>query len=69
VQPRLGQAQAAVDAGATYLVIPGCRQKVAEVVARAGCPGLPLVASGGVNSTNAPVSWPLEPTPYAPALK
>jgi 2-dehydro-3-deoxyphosphogluconate aldolase/(4S)-4-hydroxy-2-oxoglutarate aldolase len=90
------QAQAAIDAGATYLVTPGCRPKVAEVAARAGIPvimgaltptevahaldlqaaavkifpahslgpgylkdlagpypGVPLIASGGVNSANA----------------
>jgi 2-dehydro-3-deoxyphosphogluconate aldolase / (4S)-4-hydroxy-2-oxoglutarate aldolase len=90
------QAQAAIDAGATYLVTPGCRQEVAEAAARAGIPvvmgaltptevahaldlqaaavkifpahslgpryfkdlagsypGVPLVASGGVNSANA----------------
>ncbi|MEV1066074.1 bifunctional 4-hydroxy-2-oxoglutarate aldolase/2-dehydro-3-deoxy-phosphogluconate aldolase [Streptomyces sp. NPDC050263] len=90
------QAQAAIDAGATYLVTPGCRQEVAETAATAGIPvvmgaltptevahaldlraaavkifpahslgpryfsdlagpypGVPLVASGGVNSANA----------------
>ncbi|MEV0186252.1 bifunctional 4-hydroxy-2-oxoglutarate aldolase/2-dehydro-3-deoxy-phosphogluconate aldolase [Streptomyces sp. NPDC050625] len=90
------QAQAAIDAGATYLVTPGCRQEVSQVAAQAGIPvivgaltptevahaldlqaaavkifpahalgpryfkdllgpypGIPLIASGGVNSTNA----------------
>ncbi|WP_405725787.1 bifunctional 4-hydroxy-2-oxoglutarate aldolase/2-dehydro-3-deoxy-phosphogluconate aldolase [Streptomyces sp. NBC_01537] len=90
------QAREAVDAGATYLVTPGCRPAVAEAAAEAGVPvvmgaltptevadaldlgatavkifpahalgpryfkdlsgpypGVPLVASGGVNATNA----------------